>query len=526
MEEVTLTMKKLVYLFLIGLLLVGCRGNRYYLNRAEAWHDVNGDSMSYYLLKVDSAHLSADERNVYDFYRLRASYAYLISLSQEQLDEVTARMEQYFAGDKRKVFLIEMMRATYATYWVGNHALADTVLNRCGHLMQQKSDSAFWYHYKYRMKHSLKQTDSAFYYVREWMDKGLFEEERAYNAMRILYETLHQPDSALYYLMKAMQHSTDTRSIYAYSVRVLNKVMEQKDYQRAFEVMEQIRRAMKRSDIPYVNLVEGDLWMEMHQPDSAMKHYRIATRTGNGYVAMQAYERMGNLMQWGEDFGKAFDMYQKSIRVKGDLYNGEFFTEGSKMFENLKMKSQLAELEVDRQRHLIVIMSLCLFALVLVGVSLFYFYRKRTVERKRLMQENWLLRQEEELVSLREKQTALREKDARLREELFKRMNVFNKLSVSGKERHVFLSDADWEEIHLMVDSAYSNFIPKLRKNFPALTDREINFCCLVRMNLSLQSLADIYCISKNSVSRRKLRLKEKLGIDEETTLGEYLCLL
>ena len=69
---------------------MGCQGNRYYLNRAEAWHDVNGDSMSYYLLKVDSAQLSADERNVYDFYRLRASYAYLISLSQEQLDEVTS----------------------------------------------------------------------------------------------------------------------------------------------------------------------------------------------------------------------------------------------------------------------------------------------------------------------------------------------------------------------------------------------------------------------------------------------------
>ena len=519
-------MKKLVYLFLIGLLLVGCRENRYYLNQVEAWHDVNGDSMSYYLLKVDSAQLSADELNVYDFYRLRASYAYLISLSQEQLDEVTARLEQYYSGDKRKVFLVGMMRATYAMYWARNYPHTDSLLNQYGYLMQQKSDSVFWYYYKYAVKYNRKQADSAFYYVHEWLAKDLFDKKRAYNAMGNLHEMLHQPDSAIFYFWKAMEHATDVRDIYAFSNRILNKVMEQKDYQRAFEVMEQIRRAMKRSDIPYVNLVEGDLWMEMHQPDSAMKHYRIATRTGNGYVAMQAYERMGNLMQWGEDFGKAFDMYQKSIRVRGDLYNGEFFTEGSKMFEHLKMKSQLAELEVERQRHLIVIMSLCLFALVLVGVSLFYFYRKRTVERKRLMQENRLLRQEEELVSLREKQTALREKDARLREELFKRMNVLNKLSVSGKERHVFLSDADWEDIHLMVDSAYSNFIPKLRKNFPALTDREINFCCLVRMNLSLQSLADIYCISKNSVSRRKLRLKEKLGIDEESTLDEYLCLL
>ena len=231
-------------------------------------------------------------------------------------------------------------------------------------------------------------------------------------------------------------------------------------------------------------------------------------------------------MQWNQDFGKAFDMYQQSVRVRGDLYNGEFFSEGSKLFENLKMKSELAELQVDRQQHLIIIMSLCLFMLGLVGVSLFYFYRKRTDERKRLMQENMLLRQNEELASLREKQLALREKEARLREELFKRMNVVNKLSVSGKERHVFLSDTDWEEIYLMVNDAYHNFIPKLRTNFPALTDKDINFCCLVRMNLSLQSLADIYCISKNSVSRRKLRMKEKMELAEETTLDEYLSLL
>ena len=53
-----------------------------------------------------------------------------------------------------------------------------------------------------------------------------------------------------------------------------------------------------------------------------------------------------------------------------------------------------------------------------------------------------------------------------------------------------------------------------------------MNVCCLVRMNLSLQSLDDIYCISKNSVSRRKLRMKEKMELAEETTLDEYLSLL
>jgi len=44
-----------------------------------------------------------------------------------------------------------------------------------------------------------------------------------------------------------------------------------------------------------------------------------------------------------------------------------------------------------------------------------------------------------------------------------------------------------------------------------------------VKINMSIQSLTDIYCISKNSVSRRKLRLKEKMGIGEEATLDEFL---
>ena len=45
----------------------------------------------------------------------------------------------------------------------------------------------------------------------------------------------------------------------------------------------------------------------------------------------------------------------------------------------------------------------------------------------------------------------------------------------------------------------------------------------LLLINMSLQQLADIYCISGNSVSRRKLRLKEKLGIDKDESLTKFL---
>lgn len=74
-----------------------------------------------------------------------------------------------------------------------------------------------------------------------------------------------------------------------------------------------------------------------------------------------------------------------------------------------------------------------------------------------------------------------------------------------------------------MLESTYPGFITNLRQSFPTLAEKDINFCCLVKINMSLQNLADMYCISINSVSRRKLRLKEKLGIDKEDSLSKFL---
>ena len=70
-----------------------------------------------------------------------------------------------------------------------------------------------------------------------------------------------------------------------------------------------------------------------------------------------------------------------------------------------------------------------------------------------------MLKQQEEL-------SALREKDARMREELFKRMNVFEKLSDTEKEKHIRLSDTDWKEIRLMLDSGYNDFNRKVIQYF------------------------------------------------------------
>ena len=217
-------------------------------------------------------------------------------------------------------------------------------------------------------------------------------------------------------------------------------------------------------------------------------------------------------------------MYHNAQRVWNDTYFALNNKKDTHDFEALKIQNQLNELKVERQRHVILILGLALLLTTLVGGLVFYlFHRKRIYERNRLMQENVMLKQQEELSSLREKQALTREKAGRIREELFKRIRVYEKLSDAEDEKHIQLSDADWKELQQMLDSGYDGFTEKLRSAFPMLSEKDINFCCLVKINMSIQNLTDIYCIGKNSVSRKKLRLKEKMGIGEGDTLDAFL---
>ncbi len=511
-------MRKLLFFFsisLVMLLAVACHDNRCCLDKAEAMFRVNNDSMRYYLLKVDTASLTVDEWCDYHFLRL-CSYDNLMLMGKRELEDILNALEKQYRTDRVKTFRVGILRVAYHFYRLGEYEKADSILDTMSLAHIERGDSATWYTYKCTVKNALGEADVAVWYINEMLRFGWKEGERLYDYKGKLYEARNQVDSAILSYQKALDLDSALNAVH-YRNRILDLSLTLGDRRKAWEYLKQLRSQMKRVDIPYLNLVEGDMWMEMHQPDSAMKHYRIATETGNSYIASKAYERLGLIAQAGNDWDKAFDMYQKSLRSKNELYVSMNYEQDRYDFEKLKLKNQVNELKVERQNYTILILGLTLLVVVMTGgFVLFLIHRRRIHERNRLLQENVMLRQQEEL-------SALREKDARMREELFKRINVFKKLSETEKEKHIQLSDTDWKEIQLMLDSGYNDFTRKLRMRFPHLPEKDVNFCCLVKINMGLQSLSDIYCISKNSVSRKKLRLKEKLGIDEGETLDEFL---
>ena len=74
-----------------------------------------------------------------------------------------------------------------------------------------------------------------------------------------------------------------------------------------------------------------------------------------------------------------------------------------------------------------------------------------------------------------------------------------------------------------MRDTVYftlPNYTKRLYHQIPSLTDGDIQICCLIKLRFSNGDIANMLAISPTSVSKRKLRLKERI-VQEIGSLGE-----
>lgn len=522
-------MRRLLFLFFISLLIASCNQSRTHLNKAESLLGIHYDSMLYHLIRIDPTSLTPSEQNNYHYLRMGTDISYLMSFTPKELDSLMTILKKAYPHGHSRAFNTRSFELLYHYQKLENPTTADSLANQMNVYAITHKDSSRWYFYKQLIKTMLAENDSAIHYLKEAELTNKLPLHYTYKQLGVIYHSIGQKDSALHYHMKSIEMAAG-KDIFLYSDHILGLLTNEKNYPKAWDYLKKLRARMKRRDIPYINLMQGDLWMEMHCPDSAMKHYKIASESENTYIASQAFTRIGNIYFQQNAIAPAIQAHSKAIQATNHQHRDIYYKEQRAEFESLKQQNQLNELKVERQRHIITILGLALLVVIIIGLfTMLWSYRRRELERKQLILDNQLLKQQEELSSLREKEAILREKDALMREELFKRMKVVEKLPLLDHKqpvdegKHIHLSDTDWVEIRLMLDSSYPDFIQSLKTTHPTLSEKDIDFCCLIKINLNLQSLADIYCISINSVSRKKLRLKEKLKLSKEESLSQYL---
>ena len=247
--------------------------------------------------------------------------------------------------------------------------------------------------------------------------------------------------------------------------------------------------------------------------DSALHYFRRIAEMFPLARKTEAYRYMSEALYHRGERQKAFEFLREHVRHRDSLdadKKAELLDKVHAIREYRKQQQQIEASESQLTRRLLQVYRLAaLVGLLVILWGAYYIYtRRRQALLNRDLMQAQLSRQEMEIRYLREQEAKEQLENAQLTQ----KVAYFKQRTSSGA---LHLSAEDWQTLRNNTDACFDGFTRRLRNAYPQLSDEEIDFCCLVKMELPLAILAEIYHIAKGSISRKKMRLKEKIGITD-----------
>ncbi|WP_448777505.1 hypothetical protein [Bacteroides congonensis] len=524
-----------------GITLTACHSSPSpVLKKAMQMENVSVDSIFFYLQQIDKPeNLSSEEQGDYYFLSYKATLwktgEPVDSLLQTAIHRYTENGQLY----QRMQARIEQS-ASYlyrnqpdSTLLVSDALLREELLNDTLRTQLYGLKRAAYSRNK-DYEQALDMADSSRQLTRKHKDTLAY-----FSASKLYFQLLEKVQGYERYTQESLQlmeefaDSPNYRYLnYHILENLLTTSLERKDFQAAQLYLRQLSaQRHSRHVIPHYFLLRGKSYAALNQVDSAKYYYQQAATSSSDFIAVEANALLFNLINEKEYPEQAFYIKQKENKIKDDILTSTKAEIQRREYNELKLKNELYQLHL-KQREKELWMLGIVTALLGVGFIVFFFYQKE--KKKRLQKENLLLHQEAELSGLREKEIRLQNKEAELREALFRRIAFFRKLpSLHNDEsqdevassRKIVVTDAEWIEVISVVNEAFDHFAARLEQAYPSLNNKDIGFCCLIKINVNMQDLSDIYCVSKAAITKRKYRIKtDKLGItDENVSLDSFL---
>ncbi len=102
-------------------------------------------------------------------------------------------------------------------------------------------------------------------------------------------------------------------------------------------------------------------------------------------------------------------------------------------------------------------------------------------------------------------------------EQILERTSTSGKMSdVTRMLNNMKSGDKNWESLLLRFKKLNPDFMDKLQARFPELSQSELEFCALVKLNLSFKDIANLMNINHRSVFAKKYRITQKLKTSED----------
>ena len=79
------------------------------------------------------------------------------------------------------------------------------------------------------------------------------------------------------------------------------------------------------------------------------------------------------------------------------------------------------------------------------------------------------------------------------------------------RENPMYLEEDGWKRLEEVTNKIYKNYTQRLKEEFTLLTELDIQFCILLKLQFTISQIAAIIAVSSSSVSVQKNRLKKRL---------------
>lgn len=85
-------------------------------------------------------------------------------------------------------------------------------------------------------------------------------------------------------------------------------------------------------------------------------------------------------------------------------------------------------------------------------------------------------------------------------------------------------NDASWEKFAVHFDEINNNFLKNLKSKYHKLTNSDLKVCAYLQLNLSSKEIAQLMNISVRGVEISRYRLRKKLGLHSDQSIGDFLA--
>jgi len=104
--------------------------------------------------------------------------------------------------------------------------------------------------------------------------------------------------------------------------------------------------------------------------------------------------------------------------------------------------------------------------------------------------------------------------DAKIRKDIRKILGTINDDSRLEDE---------WENFAIYFDRVHTNFLQRLNKEYPKLTNKDLKLSAYLRMNLNTKEIAPLLNISVRGVEVSRYRLRKKIELNPNVNLNEFM---